>query len=111
MAERATLAINEGMTIYHALEQKQQLMEALHGADHLALDLSQVGEMDSAGLQLLILCKRTAQAASKELAIVAHSQAVQDVIDFCNIAAYFGDPVVIPARATPEETEPQAWTN
>ena len=55
------------------------------------------GDIDTAGLQLLILLKKEAQRAGKRVAIVAHSQAVRSVIDFCNLAAELGDPLVIPA--------------
>jgi ABC-type transporter Mla MlaB component len=64
--------------------------------DDLA-DLLQVGDIDTAGLQLLILLKKEAQRTGKRVAIVAHSQAVRSVIDFCNLAAELGDPLVIPA--------------
>ena len=69
----------------------------LGSADELELDLMQVGEIDTAGLQLLILLKKEAQRSGKHLAIVAHSQPVRAVIDFCNLAAELGDPLVIPA--------------
>ncbi|MFZ4535914.1 STAS domain-containing protein [Propionivibrio sp.] len=92
------LAITEDMNIYNALELKQTLLDALAGTDELELNLSQVSEMDSAGLQLLILLKKEAQRAGKTVRIVSHSQAVSSVIDFCNMAAEFGDPLIIPAR-------------
>lgn len=92
------LAITEDLTIYHALDQKQVLISALENTEALELDLSQVGEMDTAGLQLLILAKREAARLGKQLAIVAHSPVVRQTIDFCNLAAFFGDPVIITAR-------------
>jgi anti-anti-sigma factor len=92
------LTLQEDMTIYHAQAQKKQLLDALAAADALELDLSQVAEIDTAGLQLLLLLKREAQKAGKSASIVAHSQAVREVIEFCNLAAYLGDPLVIPAR-------------
>ena len=76
------------------------MLDALASADELELDLMQVGEIDTAGLQLLILLKKEAQRTGKRLAIVAHSQAVRAVIDFCNLAAELGDPLVIPAAET-----------
>lgn len=92
-----TLPLTQDLTIYHALEQKNVLLDALSTTDDLELDLSQVGEIDTAGLQLLILLKKEAQRAGKRVAIVAHSQPVRSVIDFCNLAADLGDPLVIPA--------------
>lgn len=98
MPSSPPLAITKDLTIYHALEQKQLLLDALVGTSELELNLSHVGEMDTSGLQLLVLLKKEAQRAGKQVRIVAHSQAVSSVIDFCNMAAEFGDPLVIPAN-------------
>lgn len=97
MSSSQLLSLTEDLTIYNALEQKHRLLDALGGADELELDLMQVREIDTAGLQLLILLKKEAQRAGKRLSIVAHSQSVRSVIDFCNLAAELGDPLVIPA--------------
>ena len=98
MPSSQLLSITEDLTIYHALEQKQMLLDALAATDELELNLAQVAEMDTAGLQLLALLKKESQRTGKRLRIVAHSQAVSSVIDFCNMAAEFGDPLVIPAH-------------
>ena len=97
MPSRQLLSLTEDLTIYHALEQKHRLLDSLGSTDELELDLMQVGEIDTAGLQLLILLKKEAQRTGKHLSIVAHSQSVRAVIDFCNLAAELGDPLVIPA--------------
>ena len=98
MSQPTRMAIIEDLTIYHAMEQRQQLIEALDRSDALELDLSQVAEMDTAGLQLLMLAKREAGRRGKPLSIVAHSPVVRQTLDFCNLAAYFGDPVIITAH-------------
>ena len=98
MSSTQPLCLSEDLTIYHALDQKRILLDALAATAELELNLAQVGEMDTAGLQLLILLKKEAQRAGKCVRIVAHSQAVSSVIDFCNMAAEFGDPLVIPAH-------------
>lgn len=91
------LSLAEDLTIYHALEQKTRLLDALATTDELELDLRHVGEIDTAGLQLLLLLKKEAQRTQKRVSIVAHSQEVRSVIDFCNLATELGDPLVIPA--------------
>lgn len=98
MSTKTRLSIPEDMTIYHALEHKTRLIDALGTADGLELDLSQVCEIDTSGVQLLILVKREAAQRSKSLAIIAHSPAVRETLDFCNLMTFFGDPVVITAR-------------
>ena len=97
MPSRQLLTLTEDLTIYHALEQKSTLLNALADTDDLELDLMHVGEIDTAGLQLLILLKKEAQRAGKTISIVVHSQSVRAVIDFCNLAAELGDPLIIPA--------------
>ncbi|MBI2276351.1 MAG: STAS domain-containing protein [Dechloromonas sp.] len=98
MSSSQPLVITEDLTIYHALEQKHLLLDALAATSELELNLAQVAEIDTAGLQLLVLLKKEAQRAGKQVRIVAHSQAVSSIIDFCNMAAEFGDPLVIPAH-------------
>ncbi|MBI4985939.1 MAG: STAS domain-containing protein [Rhodocyclales bacterium] len=93
------LTLQDDLTIYNAVESKRQLLDAVRAAKTLELDLSQIQEMDSAGFQLLVLAKREAQRLGRSLRIVAHSPAVLEVIEFYNMVAYFGDPVVIPAAA------------
>ncbi len=95
----ATLRIDGAMNIYRAAELKETLLAALPSSGPLEVDLSGVTELDSAGLQLLMLTKIAAQAQACELRLVAPSPAVLDVFDLLNLAAYFGDQLVIPARA------------
>ncbi|WP_374481563.1 lipid asymmetry maintenance protein MlaB [Zoogloea sp.] len=91
-------AFTEDFTIYRVAELKPGLLDLLGEAERIELDLSGVERMDSAGCQLLMLVKREASAAGKTLAIVAHSPAVQSLIEFYNLAAWFGDPLVVPAE-------------
>ena len=93
------LAIHENMTIYQARAQKEQLLAALATTGKLELDLSGVAEMDTAGLQLLMLLKREVLQQGKRLTISGHSPAVQQILDFCNLVGVFGDPLVISANA------------
>lgn len=94
----ARVRLVDDLTIYHAGEVKAQLMNALTNAQSIELDLSGIGAVDTAGVQLLLLAKREANQAGKAMSIVAHSDAVHGVIDFCNLASFFGDPVLITAR-------------
>lgn len=90
-------AFTEDFTIYRVAELKPVLLAVIQEGARIELDLSGVEHIDSAGCQLLILAKREANAAGKTLAIVAHSPAVQSLIEFYNLAAWFGDPLVVPA--------------
>lgn len=92
------ITLTEPMTIYTASTQKLLLLEAVANCQELDLDLSQVGEMDTAGFQLLLLTKREASKTDKAVRITAHSKAVREILDLYNMGSYFGDQLVIPAR-------------
>ena len=93
------LRIEGEMTIYQAGEIKRKFVSVLADCREIELDLAHVSDLDSAGLQLLCLLKREATALGKPLRIAAHSPAVIDVIERFNLAAYFGDPILLSARA------------
>lgn len=90
----AVLRLEGELTIYTAAESRARLLETLAGADCPTVDLSAVTEVDTAGLQLLILAKREAARLGKPLLYQGHSPAVLDVLTFCNLVAPFGDPIV-----------------
>ncbi len=92
------LAIEGEMTIYTAAELKNEITPHL-SEPQIEINLSGVSEMDSSGLQLLILAKRETQRDERVLHLTGHSQAVLDVLDICNMAAYFGDPLIISSHA------------
>ncbi|MFZ6818460.1 STAS domain-containing protein [Undibacterium sp. Ji22W] len=87
--------ISGELTIYTAAQEKQQLQEFLESADELELNLSQVSEMDSAGLQVLILMKQEAARRQKRLHYSMHSKAVLEVLEMSNMTAAFGDQVIL----------------
>jgi len=89
------LHIEGEMSIYTAAELKSQLLPHLAQPGELEIDLSQVSELDGAGLQLLILAKRETERVGTTLRLAWHSRAVLDVFDLCNLGAFFGDPLVI----------------
>lgn len=89
-------ALIEGdLTIYNAAEKKSFLLEKIASADEVELDLSQVSEIDSAGVQLLMLVKQETVHRDKVLRLVSHSRAVLEIFELYNLAAFFGDPLLI----------------
>lgn len=86
----AELAFVEDLTIYHAAAQKEQLLAALQAlapGDCLTLNLSGVAEIDTAGVQLLLMTVRDAARAGRRAKVGAASPAVRDVLQFLNLAA------------------------
>jgi len=89
------LSIQGEMTIYRAEELKQTLLDSLQQPGKLDIDLSGVSEIDTVGVQLLMLAKKAAQDRQSELCLIHHSPAVLDTFELLNLVGYFGDQTVI----------------
>lgn len=84
------LLVNGGFTIFQAAEYKPQLLGVIDNADDmLEVDLSGVEEIDTTGLQLLLLMKREAALQYKQLFFNGVSPAVQSVIDMLHLQGAF----------------------
>lgn len=92
------IKIDDEMTVYTVLEQKNSLLSCLLAGQTVSLDLSMVSEIDSAGIQLLIFLKKEAQRIESKLTFSHHSRAVFAVIELFNLIEFFADPIVIPAK-------------
>ena len=83
------------LSIYTVAELKPQLYTLLQQHAELELDLAAVSELDGAGLQILIAAKREANRQGSTLKLTRHSAAVLEVFDLCNMAQFFGDPLIL----------------
>lgn len=92
------LRIEGEFTIYNAVQIREGLLEHLAGSQEIEVDLGGVSEMDTAGFQLLLATKREGNRLGKSVRYVSHSQAALEVIDLYDMAAQFGDPLLISAR-------------
>jgi anti-sigma B factor antagonist len=93
--QNGRIVITDELTIYTVLALKETLLSALAVADELELDMSGIGEIDGAGLQLLVMVKQAATAAGKVLHLSGHSPVVLDLLDLSGLAGFFGDPLLI----------------
>jgi len=76
----AVVRVDGELTIYRAAELKPLLLALPPGDGAIELDLAQVSEIDTAGVQLLLLARREAQALSRPWQIGARSAAVDDAL-------------------------------
>ena len=76
----ATLAIEGELTIHTAGERRTELLALVEQGDRLGVDLSAVTELDTAGLQLLLLTRREAAGFGKTFEITAASKAVTEAL-------------------------------
>ncbi|MCE2593990.1 STAS domain-containing protein [Motilimonas cestriensis] len=90
--------INDELTIYTAAMMKQELQDLLSKQDELEISLEKVSDIDSAGVQILILLHQQAEKKGKALRFIKHNRQVIDVLETLNLEAFFGDPIVLPAK-------------
>ena len=90
----AQVALRGELTIYTVAEIKAGLAEAMAGADEIEVDLSGVDEMDTAGLQLMLIAKRN---PGKTVRFANHPPTVRRLVDLANLGGILGDPLVIAA--------------
>jgi anti-anti-sigma factor len=91
------IALDGELTIYRAADLKALVLDALRKTRVLEIDLSGVTELDTAGLQVLMLAKQTAAADQRELRLLQHSPAVVEIFEMLDLVAFFGDAVLIHA--------------
>ncbi|MBV8464635.1 MAG: STAS domain-containing protein [Burkholderiales bacterium] len=89
-------ALSGELGIYTVPDIRQQVLALFAAADNIDIDLSGVTEIDTAGLQLMLMTKRE---QGKQVRFCNHSQVVLKLIDLANLGQTLGDPVFISARS------------
>ena len=92
---QCSIRVESGMTIYEAQEINAKLKQHIDACEAIELNLEGVSEIDTAGVQVLLVAKRAAEKRGKVFNITSHSEAVVQVFEMLNIAHEFGDPIVI----------------
>ena len=90
------IPIDGPMTIYEADGNKRELLDALSQSQGLEIDLFNVDEFDTAGVQLLVLVQREGRKAAKSVQLVGASAAVLEVLERYGLATCFGGPGAAP---------------
>jgi len=86
------LSLEGEMTIGRALELKQALMTALGKSEvraSIRIDLGGVSEMDSSGVQLLLLARELATMQAAKLSLMPMSAPVRRVLEFLSLLETF----------------------
>ncbi len=93
------IAVEGEMTIFVAQELKLSLQEPLASASEIEVDLSQVSEIDAAGLQLMVALKIEAIAHGSQVRFINHSAPVQELLELSDLIGFFGDPMILEPEA------------
>jgi anti-sigma B factor antagonist len=99
-SDASRLKIEGEMNIYRAHELKKLLLDSLSHAGELEVDLSAVTELDTCGLQILMLAKKTAKEKNVGFRLVEKSSVIQEVFDLLEVGAFFGEQPNIPSTST-----------
>lgn len=87
------IAIEGELSIYTAAEWKRRLDDLIGQDADFELDLEAVQELDTAGLQLLIMAKKEMVTRGRLLKLSNHSPAVLEVFRLCDVAGFFADSI------------------
>jgi len=87
------ILIQDEMMIYNVLEHKNKLCFHLESENIIQLDLANVSEIDSAGIQLLMFLKTRSDLEKKEIIFINSSDAVLEVINFLNLSTFLNIPI------------------
>jgi anti-sigma B factor antagonist len=90
-----SMAIVGELTIFSVLDIRSRLLEVLVSLDEVNVDLGEVTEVDTAGLQLMLLAKRK---AGKTVRFCNHSDEVLRLLDLANVGQTLGDPLILKAH-------------
>jgi len=81
------VALAGEVTIFTAEEIRRQLLAAIDGEDDVDVDLSQVTEIDTAGVQLIVAALREAAQRGRELSFTAGSAPVVEVMGLLGLSS------------------------
>ncbi len=79
------IVINGELTIYTACEWRDRLINEMAGNDDIQVELAEVSEIDSAGLQLLLAMQRQAAGEGRQLQFGQCSSVVRALFDFAQL--------------------------
>lgn len=85
------VALDGEVTIYTVGEIKAGLALAILEHDETEIDLGAVDEMDTTGLQLMLMAKR---CENKKVRFVNHSVSVLRLLELANLGSQLGDPLL-----------------
>jgi anti-anti-sigma factor len=83
------------LTIFTVSKMWQSMLQLLNGADEIEINLQGVSEIDTAGIQLLMLLKMAVEKRGRSARFINHSKEVLDGIELFDLASYFCDPLAL----------------
>lgn len=83
------IRIDDELTIYTASVVNSTIRDALAANDSVAIDLTGVTEIDTAGLQILLMARKEAALRQRAVSFIGHNRAVIDCLHLMNLSNFF----------------------
>jgi anti-sigma B factor antagonist len=93
------LSLSGKCTVYTAAQLKKTLLEVFSKNENILINLENVTDFDTAGLQVFVSAKNTAKANHKKIKFISHPECVIAIFDLYGLISFFGDKIVL----TPNE--------
>lgn len=88
---RIRAAIEPEITIYNAVLVKERLMALIDSNSAVDIDLSAVNEIDTAGLQVLLLAKKEGMRRNKDVRLINSSLRATEIVNLLNTLHLLND--------------------
>ncbi len=82
-------------TIYNVGKLKKSFIATIEENENILIDLSQVSDFDTAGLQLFVAAKNTIKNKNKKIKFVNHPVCVLAIFDLYGLISFFGDKIIV----------------
>jgi anti-anti-sigma factor len=86
------------LNIYSAARLWPELLQALEAAERLEISLAGLEDLDTAGVQVLLMLRREAARQGKPLVFCGHSPAAREVIGLYRLTGELGEPLPDPQQ-------------
>ena len=90
--EICSIALEGDMTIYTAMQCKNDMLAPLQECRAIDVDLSGVYEIDTSGLQILALFLKETDIRNIRVRFSAVSESVREFLNFCGLGNVLGTP-------------------
>lgn len=91
--ENLYIKLGGSLTVQHATTLHRNLLNLVSKKENLYINLENVTEIDTAGIQLLLALKREFQNTDRILVYHSHSPALLSIMDLYGLVNVFADPV------------------
>lgn len=83
------IRIDDELTIYTAGIASTTISDALAANHSVAIDLSGVSEIDTAGLQILLVARKEALLRDRKVSFIGHNRIVIECLRLMNLSNFF----------------------